>query len=172
MEPELSDTAKTNIKLEEKVKHLEEELISESEKRARFQREASIKDEKARNLSRRCEQLKDKIALEDFCDKKHFERVLEQQKQKMGGTAPSNNRTRTFSSAKKNAVRTDAPGSVRKQLMRRRLEEEEQMMTRALGDMDSPGDVEMSSDEKLDLLYQHVLNEEHKRGAVGSESDM
>ncbi len=61
MEPELAETTRHNINLEEKVKFLEDELLRESDMRAKFQREALINTDKAKSLNKKCEMLSDRI---------------------------------------------------------------------------------------------------------------
>ncbi|CAD7940135.1 unnamed protein product [Amoebophrya sp. A120] len=95
LEPELADTTRHNIRLEEKLKYLEQELLHESEQRAKFQREALLNVDKARGLSRKCEHLSDKISLAEHRNTSHFQKVLEQQQQLTpagavgGATGPS-----------------------------------------------------------------------------------
>jgi len=52
MEPQLADSTRHTIHMEEKVKLLEEELLLESEKRAKFQREAALNTDKVLECER------------------------------------------------------------------------------------------------------------------------
>lgn len=61
-------------------------VAQESEQRAKFQREALLNVDRARGLSRKCEQLSDRVQLQESKNTAHFQKVLEQQQQQNANT--------------------------------------------------------------------------------------
>lgn len=84
-EPELAQATRHIIENEQKIKTLEQQLLSEAEERVKYQKESIIYNDKAKTLSKKCSQLSDKVSLVEHSNVRHFQKVVGTTNSGVGG---------------------------------------------------------------------------------------